>query len=614
MCGITGFFGLQTTLDAADLDLMTRVLAHRGPDAQGVLTGPGWGLGHRRLSVIDLSDAANQPMRSHDGRYVLVYNGEIYNFQDVARDLDVPLRTHSDTEVVLEAFAAWGPVCFERFNGMFALAVIDTHRSEIILARDRLGIKPLFYRLVDGELVFGSELKAITSLRVRGHVPNPSAIAAYLHLGFVPEPMTILAHTHKLPSGTWLRFDGHRLEAHTFWRPEAQLRPHATRDPVLAKQQLAAIVDDAVRARLIADVPVGTFLSGGIDSSLVTALTQKHTSHRVKTFSIGFSEARFDESPYAEAVAQHLDTDHHPFRLSQEDAKSLVVSLLDVYDEPYADSSAIPTMMVSKLARQHVTVALSGDGGDELMLGYNMYQWAQRLGHPLLRHGRALLHTLLRHVPRSRWHRLSTFLAPHPERFHKTHVFSQVGGFFSYQELHTMLRISYGYPPMNEHVDGLARDLNLMEQQSLFDLRAYLKDDLLVKVDRASMLHSLEVRVPLLDHRVVAFCLNLHPDLKIRHGATKWLLKSVLYDHVPASLFDRPKAGFSVPLQLWLREDLRYLIDDYLNPDVINAAGLVNANVVAALVQRFDAGIDHLYARVWTLILLHKWYLEQVAS
>lgn len=620
MCGISGWL-LKGQLAETALQQMTNALAHRGPDAAGLWTDPeaGIGLGHRRLSILDLSTAANQPFFSQDGRYVMVFNGEVYNYRQIGAELGVPLRTTSDTEVVLEAFAKWGPEAAQRFNGMFALAIWDRHTRSLFLLRDRLGIKPLYLHLLPGGgLAFASELNALKEgVALAGHQlrRNHQAIAAFLHLGYIPDHLSVWEQVAQLPAGHYAILQNGAFTVRPFWQAEKKVLPHTLTDERQATDTLHQLLRESVSRRLIADVPAGTFLSGGIDSSTVTALAREAASAPIRTFSIGFKEARFDERVWAEKVANHLQTEHHSFLLTEADALEQVSRLPTIYGQPYADSSAIPTLLVSQMARRQVTVALSGDGGDELFMGYGMHRWAQRLSGPAgYKPVRALLSGVLANLPQNRARRVARLLqvpAHHP----KAHLFSQEQYFFSAAELDALLVRPLQKAEWTQTLPAeafpLPRTLRPDEAQAFYDLKHYLKDDLLVKVDIASMFHALEVRVPLLDYTVVEFCLNLAPELKYRPGQSKYLLRQVLHRYVPPAFFERPKWGFGVPMGRWLQTDLRPMVAHYLSPDLIAAHGVVQPAAVRQLLDAFHSGRDYLYNRVWALLVLHKWLEEQ---
>jgi asparagine synthase (glutamine-hydrolysing) len=535
-----------------------------------------------------------------------VFNGEIYNYRALGAALGIPLRTTSDTEVILELFARQGMASTAQFNGMFAFAVYSQEMQELYVVRDRLGIKPLFYYWDGRHLAFASELKALKALPELQIQPDFSVVSHFLHLGYIPAPGTIYKNVFKLQPGHYLKLSRLRLENKAFWSPADTITAHPLGDEKAAKKQLEDLLLSSVEHQLISDVPLGVFLSGGIDSSTVAALAARLSNTKLNTFSIGFAEEKFNEAYYAAAVAKHLGTQHHEFTVSAAEAKRLVEPMLDAYDEPFADSSAIPTMLVSQLARKHVTVALCGDGGDELFFGYGMYQWAERLANPWLKAVRKPVSRLLTIPKAPRYRKAAALFRYEDESGLADHIFSQEQGFFARSELASLLLAApawVGTPGEPE----LPRLLTPREKQALYDLKTYLPDDLLTKVDRATMYYGLEARVPLLDHRVVEFALNLAPDLKYCNGVTKYLLKEVLYQYIPKQLFDRPKRGFSVPLADWLRGDLRYLQEKYLCKEVVERYGVVRFKTVQDLVRQFNMGNGYMYHRVWLLIVLHYW-------
>ena len=606
MCGIAGIFHPNGARQET-LKQMTDAISHRGPDAEGFFVDGEFGLAHRRLSIIDLSTAANQPMQSICKRYWMVFNGEVYNFKEVAKDLDVKLKTTGDTEVILEAFAKWGPNMVERLNGMFTIAIFDTQEKKLYLFRDRLGIKPLFIYRKNEILAYGSELKAITAIPELKLTVNRAAIPYFLHLGYIPEPLSIYEEVEKFPSGCWAIFDGNQLKVERYWSASEKISANVVSNETEAKEQLSQLLEASVSRRLMSDVPFGTFLSGGIDSSLVTALAQKASTEKLKTFSIGFDDAKHDESSFARQVSEHLETEHFEYRVTEKDALELVPEILPQYDEPYADSSAIPTMLVSKMARQEVTMTLSGDGGDELFHGYGMYSWAQRLDNPLIKAFHSPISTILA-LGEDRYKRISKVFDYSDSNQVHSHIFSQEQYMFSAKEIsNLMVDSSAANYALLAMTPSLSRTLTAPEKQALFDIDFYLKDDLLTKVDRASMRYSLETRVPILDHTVVEFALNLDAGLKVKNGTAKYLLKEVLYDHVPKQIFDRPKWGFSIPLDKWLKTDLHYLVDEFLNPKVVTESGILKWSEVNSILTKWKNGQNHLYNRVWLMILLHQW-------
>jgi len=619
MCGISGFFSIDKKFSEAELHQMTTSLAHRGPDAFGYYIDDTVGLGHRRLSIIDLSNNANQPMYSSDKRYVMVYNGEVYNYREIASELkqkfNLDFKTSSDSEIILEAYANYGPQFVEKLNGMFAIAIYDTLKKEFFICRDRIGIKPLYYFWDGSNFAFASELKALTKLKFIPLTINSNAIYQFLHLGFIPAPLSIYQSIKKLEAGTWLKISNKNLESLKYWAINKHVNEKVITDEKEAIVKLSDLIMSSVQYQIKSDVPFGVFLSGGIDSSLVTANAVNLSGVKVNTFSIGFEENKFNESVYAKAVANHLNTNHHEFIVSYKDAINLIENIFDVYDEPFADSSAIPTMLVSKLAKQHVTVTLSGEGGDELFLGYGAYQWARRLNNPLVNTFRKSIAKILNANKKYKRH-ASYFLYPNKELIY-SHILSQEQNIFSLKELDDLLSNNFlndsGTRSLSQfnnfgvEIEHLNRNLTAIEKQSLFDLHYYLQDDLLTKVDRASMKYSLETRVPYLDHRIIEFSLNLSPNLKYRNGISKYLLKEILYQYVPKKIFDRPKQGFAIPLEKWLKNELKFLIDENLSKEIVEKYNVVDYTSVDNLIKKFLAGENYLYNRIWLLVILHKW-------
>ncbi|HNW69209.1 MAG TPA: asparagine synthase (glutamine-hydrolyzing) [Bacteroidales bacterium] len=616
MCGISGFYSSANNFSKDELVSMTDRMMHRGPDASGYFYEGFIGLGHRRLSIIDVSAAANQPMISHDNNHVIVFNGEIYNFQELKKELlaekSIQFTTTSDTEVILEAFIHWGADFVQKLNGMFAMAIYNKATKTLTVFRDRIGIKPIYYFLDGQNFAFSSELKALTTIsHIRKNLQiNYTSVNEFLHLGYIPEPHSIYDHIFKFPAGNYAVINDSGVVFHKYWDLETKTNSDRFSDETDAKAKLKELLTSSINYRLICDVPFGTFLSGGIDSSLVTAIAQSLSTEPVKTFSIGFTESKYNESHYARAVADYLGTNHHEFVVTEKDALALIPELTDVYDEPYADSSAIPTMLVSKSARQHVTMTLSGDGGDELFMGYGAYKWAKRLNNPFLKTFHRHIYSDLSKLG-NKYKRAAQLFDYQKVTDLKSHIFSQEQNLFKRQEIAAMLNPDfYRDFDLDEHYDGL--DLSPAEGQSFFDLKYYLKDDLLVKVDRASMKYSLETRVPLLDYRIVEFAYNLPEKMKMKGNIQKHLLKEVLYDYIPFPFFDRPKWGFSIPLQKWLKTDLKYLIDDHLSEANIRKHQLVDYRFVADLKDRFfNKGQDYLYNRLWLLIVLNR-FLDKI--
>jgi len=617
MCGICGFYSTSGVFSNDDLEKMASSLSHRGPDADGFFLKENVGLGHRRLSIIDLSVTANQPMYSHNGRFVMVYNGEVYNFKEIAeeckaKDPEFRLKTSSDSEVILEAFVLWGPEFVNKLNGMFAIVIYDNLENQLFIFRDRVGIKPIYYYWDNYNFAFASELKAVKTVNfINNNISlNPVAINEYLHLGYIPEPHSVYNNIYKFPSGSYAIVKGDELKIQQYWSIDDKIKSSTLHDKQEAFGQLKQLLVGSVKFRLISDVPFGTFLSGGIDSSLVTAIAQSLSSEPVNTFNISFADSKFDESKYATAIAEHLGTNHHEYKVTEKDAIELIPDLIDIYDEPYADSSAIPTLLVSKMARQNVTMTLSGDGGDELFMGYGAYNWARRLKNPFIRTLRSPAQRILSGM-NDKYRRASHLFESVAEKNMSSHIFSQEQYLFSRSEISGFLKPEFYHEFKLEEQPAFARELSPAENQSIFDFKYYLKDDLLVKVDRASMHYSLETRVPLLDYRIVEFAYNLSPDLRYRKGISKYLLKKVLYDYVPSKYFERPKWGFSIPLKKWLDKDLSFLVKDYLSTEAIKKSGVLQENKVAELITQFqNKDNKYLYNRLWELIVLQKFLLK----
>ena len=624
MCGIAGYISLNGLITTDRLKQAAASLQHRGPNAEGFYFSDddSVGLAHRRLSILDLSAAANQPMFTADGRYCIVFNGEIYNFNDLKlqlKDKGQSLKTNSDTEVLLELFAQQGTACFCTLNGMFAFAIYDVQEKILTLCRDHAGIKPLFYYQNENAIVFASEIKAIKKMVPLPMVVEPVAIPYFLHLGFIPQPLTIYKNTFKFPAAHFVQIDTtQKLQiavagnTKAFWKLENSITASTFSDEAAAKKQLQSLLQDAVEKQLISDVPIGTFLSGGVDSSLVTAIASSLTGHKkVNSFSIAIDDGKYNEAKYARAVANHLQTNHYEFAVKEKQIMELVDTLIPAYDEPFADTSAFPTMMVSRLARQQVTVALSGDGGDELFHGYGMYQWAKRLSNPLMPFINKPVYQISKWMG-NKYQRAGNLFNYGSLSHIKTHIFSQEQYYFKENELPALLiHPVFNFDAINA-VPALARKLSAVEQQSLWDFNHYLKDDLLVKVDRASMQYALESRVPLLDYRLVEFAYNLDARLKINDGTMKYLLKEVLYDYVPKQIFDRPKWGFSIPLVKWLKTDLKYLLDKYTDAAIIEKYQVVNIDVVNKMKTNYLKGQDYLFNRLWLIIVLHWWLDENM--
>ncbi|NBG65382.1 asparagine synthase (glutamine-hydrolyzing) [Acidiluteibacter ferrifornacis] len=616
MCGIAGF--INKSWSEKELRRMNNAIAHRGPDAEGIYydKSVGIGLAHRRLSILDVTASANQPFYSRCGRFIMVYNGEVYNFKELELELEegagFKATTNSDTEIILEAFTLWGTQFVEKLNGMFAIAIWDTIDRKLNIYRDRIGIKPIYYYIKDGVFAFCSEMKGIFSILNSEELTiNYASITDVLHYGYTPSNATIYNEIKKVPAGCVLNIDlSGKIELLSFWDINNAIEPSTKLNELIVKKELKELLIQSVKSQLVSDVPLGCFLSGGIDSSLVTSIAQSVADQPVKTFTIGFKESASDESKYAKQISEYLGTNHTEFILSEKDAIDQVEKLLSIYDEPFGDSSAIPTLLVSQIAKKEVTVVLSGDGGDEQFLGYGMHLWSKRLDSPIFKKLRKPIISAIQLFGNDRLKRGSMVMDYPNEQTKRSHIFSQEQYLFSQKEIQELLVVPNKGSQLQENWE-LARKLKPMEAQAFFDFKYYLKEDLLVKVDRASMHHSLEVRVPLLDHNLLEYTVNIDESLKYRNGESKYILKEVLYDYLPKELFNRPKKGFSIPLAKWLKSDLSYLIDNYLKEEIVVKSNIVKWNEVSELVKRFRNGENHLYNRIWILIQLHHFLSQE---
>ena len=638
MCGIVGFHSAKQYLSLKDsLPEATRQLAKRGPDDFGLYFDDdhGVGLGHRRLSIIDLSPAGHQPMVSDDGKCIIAFNGEVYNFTEIKKVLEgfgYRFRSSSDTEVVLKAYIHWGIDCLDQFIGMFAFAIWDKPNKRLFIARDRMGIKPLYYCYSDQNLLFGSELKALISLSGFKREIDPEAFRLFLHFQYVPGPRTIFEDTFKLEPGHYLIYNGKDLVIKRWWELPGNCRNRANSSPMTGADALLELDDlltQAVSDRLISDVPLGALLSGGVDSSIVVAMMQKVNRSPIRTFSIGFEEEAYNEAPWAKKIAKHLGTDHTELTVTPQDALNVIPQLPEIYDEPFADSSAIPTYLVSCLTRNQVTVALSGDGGDEQFAGYVRYWMTQTMADWMKRFPekiRNLLKQNLGRISASKLIPAYAFLRKYlpqrlqvenfPDKWQK--LINQLGE-TELSELYRMTvciwskndiyRLTGDSIPTSKYetLFSETEHLNALQRVMRVDQHTYLPDAMLTKVDRASMAASLEIRVPLLDHRIIAFTSRLPDSFKYRDGKGKYLLKELLCNYVPRNLVERPKMGFGVPVAQWFRTKLKGLLNDYLSHERLKREGWVDPYYVTQLVIEHMDGTNNHQHRLWALLMWEMW-------
>lgn len=619
MCGIAGYISSNKRLGREHLQAMANSIAHRGPDAEGFYfddeTYTKVALAHRRLSILDLSTAANQPMVSHDGRFVMLFNGEVYNYQQIHKEYlpGIILNTHSDSEVILECFARFGPACFDWFNGMFAISFWDKVENRLTIVRDRFGVKPVLYFHDEHAIIFASELKAFEHLPISKTL-NTKAIQDYFFLDYIPKTQSVFKEIKKLPAGHYLQYlPGQQIQV-TCWyqlldKYKKEKKPVTTE---AAMEGFDEMLGNAVKLRMISDVKVGSFLSGGTDSSLIVAKFQQNSHIPVETFTIGFDVKAYDETKYAKQVADILKTNHHEFSVDEAYCLSQLDAVVDAYDEPFVGPSTIPTLVVCEKARQLVTVALSGDGGDELFLGYTYYKRYDELkkvykysNGPLRKTAASLMK-----VMGQKYSKGSVLLEGEDSQSLFLHLVSQEQGMFTEKQIGRLFNTSYKHETILDDwkkIDELSIDNP--EKISLFDINNYLANNLMYKMDIASMANGLEVRLPFLDYRLVEYSLNLPTNLKINGGMHKFLMKKNLEKYLPRELIYRKKWGFPAPVSKWLLGSLSNLIDVHLlNKNKLARQGIFSLSFIENLVADFRKGNQYLGKKVWSLIVFQLWY------
>ncbi|WP_235299288.1 asparagine synthase (glutamine-hydrolyzing) [Portibacter marinus] len=622
MCGIAGFIDYSSSVSDEDLVRMTDSIIHRGPDSAGYkvfnTSLAKVGLGHRRLSIIDISSSGSQPMTKHG--LTIVYNGEVYNYKEIKIKLlkaNYKFTSTSDTEVILSAYDYWGENCVKKFTGMFAFAIYDQTKDQIFLCRDRPGAKPLFLYRKDNIIMFSSELKAFHKCQAFYKSINKDAVNLYFQYGFVPSPITIFNHCTKVKPGSYLiiNLKSRAVKEHRYWDPNKYVTNEGL---AYSEKQLLPLIEEklvkAINYRMVADVPVGVFLSGGYDSSLVTAVLQSDRTEKIKTFTIGFQDKRYDESSYARKVAEYLGTDHSSYICSKKDTIELIPKMASIFDEPFADSSAIPTLLVSKLTSKHVKVAISADGGDELFAGYKRNTRFLEISNSLNRIP-GKLKNLLAHLISG-----SQSLGLYPDDLNRkleksknllidislANIFNEYSKNLTASEANFISNHKVKYDPQLVLGDPIESDDNLNKMLSV-DYQSTLTNDMLVKVDRSTMHYSLEGREPLLDHELYEFVSSIPSDLKMKNGTLKYLLKEITHKYIPKEIMDRPKKGFGIPLNSWLKDDLNDMVHDYLNTKAIDKFDILDSKEVLSKVRFQEKYGKERNNIIWSTLMFQMW-------
>ncbi len=636
MCGLTGFFNYNSSIQDpnAVIAKMTSQLTHRGPDDNGIWVNhsDSIALGHQRLAILDLTSAGRQPMQSHTARYMMVYNGEIYNIKELKKELtEYSFAGHSDTEVILALIEKYGlHVALNKITGMFAFALWDIKNKELHLARDRVGEKPLYYGLVNETLVFGSELKSIRAYPSFQSDISQNSVSLLMQYGYIPAPLSIYKNIYKLTPGTFITISQANIpklpSPKTYWSIAQVAEQGVFRSKTLSDKEAISAVHDLlnsiVKDQMVADVPIGAFLSGGIDSSLIASLMQANSNQPIKTFTIGFQDRNYNEAEYAKAIATHLKTDHTELYVDAESALSIIPKLPTIYDEPFADSSAIPTYLISKLTKQHVTVCLSGDGGDELFGGYNRYLLGQSIWNKIAIFPypiRLVIQKILFSLSSLNVEQLSRFINI-PMLSNKLYKFASILTENSpagvYQHLISQWQMPEEIVKTNESASTnlllqQSEAFNCIEKMMLTDTLSYLPDDILVKVDRAGMAVSLENRTPFLNHQLIEMMWSLPLQMKVRSHTTKWILREILSKYVPNNLFNRPKMGFGVPLDSWLRGPLRDWAQHLLDKTRIEQQGFLKSEPILKKWHEHLSGKKNWQYQLWTVLMFQAWLENQ---
>jgi len=629
MCAISGFIDFNNTTSLHTLEQMNRTMAHRGPDGEGYNIYESEygriGLGHRRLSIIDLTEGGSQPM--HFNNLHITFNGEIYNFEEIKTALLAlghKFESHSDTEVILHSYKQWGAAAVQKFIGMFAFVIYDDEKHELFACRDRAGVKPFFYYLKDGLFLFASELKALMAHPAFAKEIDTNALGAYMQYGYVPTPHCIFKNTHKLKPGYFLslNFKNRELKDTQYWNVyDAYNKPVLKIDLPDAIIETEQLLKGAFEYRMVSDVPVGVFLSGGYDSSCVTAILQANSTQKIKTFTIGMPDAGLNEAPFAKKVAAHLGTDHTEYYCTEKEALEIVPQLPFFYDEPFADSSAIPTTLVSRIAKEKVTVALSADGGDEIFAGYNRYDYLIKYGDrlnsipPFIRKGAAkLMHAIpaqsipvfnKKYLFHSRYEKLKNLL----KQPSASNILQSITQQLDKTEVELLIKNKVATMNSGFNSDELKPEYySGLAYMMAVDYQTYMLDDILQKVDRATMSVGLEGREPFIDQRIIEWAAQLPMNYKYNNGSKKFILKEIVHKYIPKEMMDRPKMGFGIPIAKWLQTDLKFYVDQYLNTDFIKKQNIFNEDAVQLIYTSFYKGKVERAEKLWHLLMFQMWY------
>jgi asparagine synthase (glutamine-hydrolysing) len=625
MCGFTGFCDFNRGLNSKHLDGATTVLQHRGPDSGDAAffetANANIGFGHRRLSILDVSPNGSQPMYSDDRSVVIILNGEVYNFKEIRKELEAAghsFHSASDTEVIIKAYQQYGINAVHKFIGMFAFAIYDIKKQIIYLLRDRAGVKPLYYFHKNDCLLFASELKSIYTYPTFEKNINEQAVSLFFKYAYIRAPHTIFKNTYKVQPGHYIKIDiaGKKVEDIKYYDVlDYYNKPKLKITEEDAANEVERLFTSAFQYRMVSDVPVGVFLSGGYDSGVVAAILQKNNTKKIKTFTIGFNEDKYNEAPAAKKMAEYMGTDHHEYYCTTKEAQDILPTLADIYDEPFGDSSAIPTTLVSQFARKHVTVSLSADGGDEIFAGYTTYSHLQNINNALSKSPDILL---------KMGKKLSNFSLNMFPSLQKVHKFARAAEILSSKDDEDLADVSSqvfkfrelkGLLPGFDQEIGLYNDIGKINNENDFintylarDYKAYMVDDILVKVDRATMSVGLEGREPLLDNRIIEFVSQLPSELKYNKGEKKYLLKKIAYKYIPKELLDRPKTGFSLPVNKWLRTDLKDYLYQHINEEQLSKHNYIDVKKAVAFRDDFIAGKENKETKIWLLLIFQMWW------